>query len=491
MKDEKITVKAEKCYNFKFIAILFLIVSILVMIPSIIFIILNKKLNIINEINATMFLNLFNTKIDKKYPIFLIVAIVQTILFLLMCKFRKYIFKDFNSLLKFIVIIGIIYAVMLPTSSTDIFTYIASGRMQTKYKENPYYTSPLDIIKKNPKDSIMQNVGKNWQDEKATYGPYWELIEKIYSFFSINNIYAYIYVYKIMALILLVISALIIKKITNNDLYVMLFAVNPYVLYQFVANAHNDLYVIFFCILAIYLFKVKNNKKMSIASLAIATSIKYYPILFAPFFIFYFSKDNKNVKDKIKIILLYSAEYIAITMLPYLLYAKNIKIIFNPLIQQEKFNYSLQGTIYLLSNKNNKLIDIISKIIMYLFVGYYIYLLTKDFILKKNVTFKEILEDLAKITIFFILAVITCYNSWYIGWIIPLMLYNTNEKNRYFTYWELSSFLFDHEIYNRNLSIAKDSQFIIVILYLVFLIFIVLDSVYYYFKKYKTKKKYA
>ena len=108
-------------------------------------------------------------------------TIILTILFLLMCKFRKRVFKSTKSLIQFIIIIGAIYAIMIPTSSCDIYTYIARGRMQTKYHENPYYTSTLDIINKNPEDKIMYNVARCWWTEKATYGPYWEIIVKTFS----------------------------------------------------------------------------------------------------------------------------------------------------------------------------------------------------------------------------------------------------------------------------------------------------------------------
>ena len=124
--------------TYKIIAVLFIIVSALVLVPSIIFIVLHYDLNIISYIDSTMFLGLLENPIDQKYPIFLIVTTILTVLFLLMCKFRKNIFKSSKSLIRFIVIIGFIYAIMLPTSSLDIYTYIARGRMQIKYHENPY-----------------------------------------------------------------------------------------------------------------------------------------------------------------------------------------------------------------------------------------------------------------------------------------------------------------------------------------------------------------
>ena len=464
----------------KITAIFFVIISLLIMIPSIIFNVLHNNDKIINYVDFNIFYGLINKPIDKQYPIFLIVTIILTILFLLMCKFRKRVFKSTKSLIQFIIIIGAIYAIMIPTSSCDIYSYIASGRIQTKYHENPYYTSTLDIMNKNPEDKIMYNVARCWWNEKSIYGPCWMLITNLYSVFSGNSIFAAIYVYKLMAFLLFILSIFLIKKITNNDLYVMLFGLNPYILYQFLANGHNDFYVIFLVLLAIYLFKVKNKKELSVACLAIATSIKYYPVLFVPFLLFYFIKDEKNIKDKICKLALYSIEYLFIVLFPYIFYARDINAILSPLIQQTKYSYSLQGAIFFISDKNVALINVISKCILASFAFYYLYLFIRDFFIKDNITFEEIAGDLAKITIFFIVVVLTCYNSWYIGWIVPFMIFRNIKENRIFAYWELSSMMFDHVIYNPNLMPVPNSHLNIVYLYIVLLIFILLDLLYYY-----------
>lgn len=461
-------------------AIFFVIISLLIMIPSIIFNALHNNDKIINYVDSNIFYGLIDKPIAKQYPIFLIVTIILTILFLLMCKFRKQVFKSTKVLIQFIIIIGAIYAIMIPTSSCDIYTYIASGRIQTKYHENPYYTSTLDIINKNPDDKIMQNVAPCWWSEKATYGPYWMLITNLYSVFSGNSIFAAIYVYKLMAFLIFILSVFLIKKITNNDLYVMLFGLNPYILYQFLANGHNDFYVIFLVLLAIYLFKVKNKKELSVACLAIATSIKYYPVLFVPFLLFYFIKGEKTIKGKISKLALYSIEYLFIILFPYIFYARDINAILSPLIQQTKYSYSLQGAIFFISDKNVALMNVISKCILASFAFYYLYLFIRDFFVKDNITFEEISGDLAKITIFFIVVVLTCYNSWYIGWIVPFMIFRNIKENRIFAYWELSSMMFDHIIYNPNLMQVPNSHLNIAYLYIVLLIFILLDLLYYY-----------
>ena len=100
----------------KIAAIFFVIISLLIMIPSIIFNVLHNNDKIINYVASNMFYGLIDKPIAKQFPIFLTVTIILTILFLFMCKFRKRVFKSTKSLIQFIIIIGAIYAIMIPTS---------------------------------------------------------------------------------------------------------------------------------------------------------------------------------------------------------------------------------------------------------------------------------------------------------------------------------------------------------------------------------------
>ena len=60
------------------------------------------------------------------------------------------------------------------------------------------------------------------------------------------------------------------------------------------------------------------------------------------------------------------------------------------------------------------------------------------------------------------------------------MIFRNIKENRIFAYWELSSMMFDHTIYNPNLMPVPNSHLKIVYLYIVLLIFILLDLLYYY-----------
>lgn len=480
--------KKKENFKYKIIAIIFLAVSIIILIPGLIFAVKNRQYNLINFVDTHM-LYRFNDDLEKKVPFFLIYYSILIVTFMLMCKYRKQIFKNTKNVIRFTIIAGAIFALMIPNASTDIYTYIARGRMQVVYHQNPYYTTARDIINKNPKDYIMQDVAKCWWDEKATYGPYWELIVKFYALFSGNSIFTAIYVYKLMIFLLFAISVFLIYKITNNDLDIMLFALNPFILYQYLANAHNDFYVIFFCILAIYLFKVKNKKHLSMVSLGIATSIKYYPVLFAPFLMFYFIKDEKSIKDKIKMLAIYVIEYAATVLFPYVFYARDINAILNPLIQQSKYNFSFQGVIYYMTNENLKVAKIVSKIIMSIFVCYYAYLFIKDFFVEKDVTFEKVAKDLVKITIYFTVIMLTNYNSWYVGWLIPFMLFEKADKKRYYTYFTLSNLIFESGLTYRELTLLMRAQGSILILYIYFCIFILLDTFYYHNVESKDKIK--
>ena len=101
----------------KFIKISFVILSILLVIPSVIYLIQNKTI-----MNFNIYFNFFlNNNISKvlSTSVFLILFILLIILYFVITKSKC--FKDIKSILIFITIIGIIFTIMLPWTSSDIF----------------------------------------------------------------------------------------------------------------------------------------------------------------------------------------------------------------------------------------------------------------------------------------------------------------------------------------------------------------------------------
>lgn len=109
--------------------------------------------------------------------------------------------KEFTSnknIASFVLIVSLIFFIMLPLTSTDVFYYIGTGWSEAHYKVNPYYTSVNEVMEQNEEaanDEMLLKMKGIWSGQTIVYGPVWPLICKILSMLSMGNLFArFIYI---------------------------------------------------------------------------------------------------------------------------------------------------------------------------------------------------------------------------------------------------------------------------------------------------------
>ena len=130
----------------KILKTVFIILGILLIIPSIIYLIQNRT---IKEFN--LYFNFFlNENISKiiSTSIYLILLVVTIWIYLKIIK-NKEMFKDIKQILKYVFLVSIIFVVMLPWTSSDIFYYMGVGELDSQYGQNPYYITMDEYYKAN------------------------------------------------------------------------------------------------------------------------------------------------------------------------------------------------------------------------------------------------------------------------------------------------------------------------------------------------------
>lgn len=126
------------------ILFLFLVTSFIFAIPSIIYYIKNKTL--LNFEASYLFLLTDSISAMSQAVIYLIMFAILTILYFKVIKNRKDLFKNSKKLFSFIAIISVIFMVIAPFTSSDIFYYLGIGRLDSKYHQNPYYTTVKEFV---------------------------------------------------------------------------------------------------------------------------------------------------------------------------------------------------------------------------------------------------------------------------------------------------------------------------------------------------------
>lgn len=418
------------------IKIIYFFTSVLLTIPSIIYLIKNRT--IYNFVYVFSYMYRSATGEYEHYINAIIYVILFSILFLLYFKILKNISKIFKTnkrMFIFIIIIGVLFAIIIPTTSLDVFSYIGNGWVDSHYNENPYYTSVQNVWDKNGPDEMLGKVARCWRTEPVVYGPVWSVICKILTSFSFGNITASLYIFKLASLIVFLASTYLIYKITNKKIFVAMFALNPFILFEFLSNVHNDIFLVFFILLGIYFIKNRKNILLSVACIAIATGIKYLSILLLPFILIYALKEEKT-KNKIIKTLLYILEFIAIICIFYLIYIKDFRVLSGIFVQQNKYGRSIFLGIYYLLNGDEKMLSLIKTLSLVIFSFSYIAILFKLFFAKDSnkIRFNKLMKTYQMFLLIFTFVLITNFNPWYVIWLFPTLFYQKAKNIRYTLY---------------------------------------------------------
>src|SRR3989344_3654077 len=150
------------------------------------------------------------------------------------CYFKIINFKYFFAK-KDIIFLALIFFLILPFGSTDIFYYRGLAKAEIEQNINPYkggFYKQIEIL-----DIIQGPLGE------TMYPPVWLQVNKqIYKIAPKNEIIS-IYIYKLFALISFLVSYFLIKKFSDQK-NAIIFATNPLILFELLTNAHLDIYLI-------------------------------------------------------------------------------------------------------------------------------------------------------------------------------------------------------------------------------------------------------
>ena len=330
--------------------------------------------------------------------------------------------------------------VMIPTTSSDVYSYIGNGWVDFNYKENPYYTPVQSIIDEYGKDEMLSKVARCWRSEPVVYGAMWSIVCKILTSISFGNITIALFVFKIAFLAVFILCNYLIYKIFKKKFFVALFALNPFILFEFLSNVHNDIFLVFFVLLAIYFLKNKKNIALSVGCIAIATAIKYLSILILPFILIYGLKDEK-IKDKIIKTILYFIEFIVLIVFFYIFYIRDFNVLAGIFVQQNKYGRSLFLGLYYLLNGDAKALDLIKTISLIIFALSYISIVIKLFFAKQanKITFKKLINTYQVFIVIFTFILITNFNPWYVVWLFPTIFWLKAKNIRLILYLSLGA----------------------------------------------------
>jgi alpha-1,6-mannosyltransferase len=183
------------------------------------------------------------------------------------------------------VVIGIaaLHALVLlapPLFSTDVFSYIAYGRMGALYGASPYLHGPSAIAL----DPLYPFIGSQWVTTPTVYGPLFTGLSSLLSPFDIAvNVLAYKAIAAISSLtIITVVWKGACLRGLNPVKAIALVGLNPVIVLFGVGGGHNDLLMLAFLLTGVYVLLLRKERTGG-ALIVTAIAVKLTAGLLLPF----------------------------------------------------------------------------------------------------------------------------------------------------------------------------------------------------------------
>ena len=415
-------------HSKKVILMVFALIAIIFAVPSMKY--LSENGTILN-FNEYFKFCLNDTNRVEQTIIYVAILAVLTIFYFLIVKNRDTLFKSNKYMYMYIAIISLIFVVVVPFLSSDVFYYLGVGRLDSQYGQNPYYVTIKDFVESGDnrqyleQDTVLAKGYENdWGSTTVVYGPIWTLVCKMVAGISFGNIDIALLLFKLLNMAIHLVNCYLIYKLTGKKLFVLLYGLNPYMFIEGIANVHNDIYVVTCILASLYFLLKKKNILVSILFLALATAIKYFAILLLPFIIIYYSRDKKPL-ERLKNCFLYGMLFVFIVAITYLLYIQDIQVLSGIMTQQQKFTKNF----YIILMEYFDIPDLVSNVNMIFLISFIIiYFFTcLTLLYKKQIIFREEMRKIEYFLVAFLFLLITNFQPWYIMWLFPLMMWQKKQ----------------------------------------------------------------
>lgn len=407
----------------KIIKISYLLLGILLVIPSIIYLIQKHTV-----LGFSTYYNFFINQNFNKYistTIYIVLFCDITAIYLYIIKQKEF-FSNIKEIIINVLIAGSIFMFMLPWTSSDIFYYMGVGELDGVYNQNPYYTTIKQYGTENQEEIIddeifEQGANNYWADTTVVYGPIAQLLFKTCAVLSFKNINLCLFVFKLFNLIIHIANCYLIYKLTDKKSFSIMYGLNPFILLEFIGNVHNDVILVFLVLLSIYFLLKKENLYMSVLFLALSAGIKYFTILLLPLIILYYYRSEKRIGIRLLKCILFGLLFVAIILIEYSIYFRDFQVFRGIITQSSKYSKSIYSVLLQIDSNVMTIFKYSATVI---FLGYYMKMCI-DILTEKNIEWSSIIKKY-NISLLLAMLLLTTFQQWYLIWLFATIMWQNS-----------------------------------------------------------------
>lgn len=362
---------------------------------------------------------------------------IMLLLFLVYSIYCWFYYKQKKSYLSLrsILLISFLFLLVLvgvfPLMSSDVLNYPLYTRIFTEYGENTYLMAPKEF----PADIYYQKyINKNFENLTMPYGPAWLALSVFPTMLGGEKTILTLYLFKLLAVIANLGCIILVYKIVSilrpklSGLATMLYAFNPFILFQVIVDGHNDIVMTFFVLAAIYLLVIR-KMVWALIMLALSVLAKFISVLLLPIFIIYaWKKDYKKTLSGIVV-----AAIIALVLcLAYGL--ANLEAV-NNIFSRGSVLYPPAFLIVLSILLRIVMLISVTSILFWfkliaiiLFLAVYVFLVSRPD-KKREDSINMLISKCSWVYLLYFTLLCFLFWEWYLLWVLPLLLLVPNRSN--------------------------------------------------------------
>ena len=337
-------------------------------------------------------------------------------------------------------LLGLVFLLVNPVFSIDFHCYVMQGRVMSIHGANPYLVS-LDTFSQDP---FLKGIF--WTHRVAFYGPVWMLISSAMTFLAGNSVFLNLVALKMPMLagylILIWQGYSLAERVCPERKHVVasLLAFNPFIITQYLMDAHHDILMFALVIWAVNLI-YKKKYLIGYVVFALSVLIKYMSIIVAPFIlcILYVSAKKKTVF--FKLFLIFVGVSILTAIAAYLPFMENGLEFFKKFTEHKLFlgaqgmdTNTIPYAILLVLQKVGVLRGInitnppvyIMNIFHLLFFGSAVTMFIKGWFGRQNP--QKIFSSISGVFIAYFIFEAFSFGAWFLIWVIPFILLSDIRK---------------------------------------------------------------
>lgn len=312
---------------------------------------------------------------------------------------------------------------LFPFACQDVYYYIASGRLQSFYRVNPYLTSAHQIANWSS-DPFLSTTG--WGFLTSMYGPLWTQVSGWIVSIAGNALWLAVLLFKLLAGLVHLLNVFLIGLAArsfnlNPGRSMMIYGWNPLLLFELPGHAHNEALLLTFIIMAVYSLSFGRGI-LAVPGLTLASLVKYTPVLLIPFFSMWLYKTRRYLA-----LLWGFGLSTAVTFLIFSPYWEGFKTLAG-LLRQMNF-YSIKSLHFLVTSGLYGTLPQYPKAVLFMAVSTVLNLVFLALLLKRlkilwstgdHISVDSIICSCVGILILYLFLANKWFQPWYLAWTIPL-----------------------------------------------------------------------